>query len=63
MKVKYAEKEQGVSEVLGFLLIIAAVFILFTAFMTTIVPGIVSSNEAQHYEEVVGEVYSFKSTL
>ncbi len=63
MRIKYAEKERGVSEVLGFLLIIAAVFIVFTAFMTTIVPGIVSSNEAQHYEEVVGEVYSIKSTL
>ena len=42
------EKERGVSEVLGFLLIIAVSFVVFSAFMQTVVPGIVSSNEAQH---------------
>jgi len=57
------EKEGGVSEVLGFLLIIAVSFVVFSAFMQTVVPGIVSSNEAQHYQEVVGQVYSIKSTL
>ncbi|MGB9747997.1 MAG: hypothetical protein ACP5GL_07785 [Infirmifilum sp.] len=63
MKEQIFRKEEGVSEVLGFLLVMAGVFIIFSAFMNTVVPNMVSSAEAQHYQQLIGEVYSMKSTL
>ncbi|MGC8991937.1 MAG: hypothetical protein ACP5JE_00035 [Thermoplasmata archaeon] len=63
MNLKFNKKERGVAEVLGFLLVIVAVFIIFDAFMNTVVPSSVSSAEAQHYSHVISQVFQIKSGI
>lgn len=63
MKHLWNRKEKGVSEVLGFLLLIAIIMVVFTYFMATVVPNYVSYVEAQHYQDVVGQVFQVKATL
>ena len=63
MKFNIGGKEGGVAEILGFLLVIVAVFIIFDAFMNTVVPTSISSAEAQHYSDVISQIFQIKSGI
>ncbi|MGC8692083.1 MAG: hypothetical protein ACP5RZ_03590 [Thermoplasmata archaeon] len=63
MKFNIGGKEGGVAEILGFLLVIVAVFIIFDAFMNTVVPTSISSAEAQHYSNVISQIFQIKSGI